>query len=145
MGLRALFGCLWEMLSGLWVTRAGPAPTPPRQPEYPMVQVVPTTPSSAAVGVSDFYRVVHQGIDYWALFRCPCTCGEVISLPLQSSHRPHWQIKRTASGRPTLYPSVWRNKGCKSHFWIEEGFVVWCGDSGVSPHVARPDLYSNRS
>jgi hypothetical protein len=144
MGLPTLFIDLRNILSGIWRKREAPPPIQPRKPEYALIQVAPTTPPSDAIGIGDFYWVVHQGVDYWSLFRCPCTCGEVISLPLQSSHRPHWQLERSASGRPTLNPSVWRNKGCKSHFWIKDGFVLWCRDSGLAPHVARPDLYSER-
>ncbi|MDM9644782.1 DUF6527 family protein [Rhizobium sp. S163] len=28
--------------------------------------------------------------------------------------------------RPTLHPSVWRNSGCRSHFWVRRGRIAWC-------------------
>ncbi|WP_425373246.1 DUF6527 family protein, partial [Klebsiella pneumoniae] len=30
-------------------------------------------------------------------------------------------------GRPTLYPSIWRTTGCRSHFWVRIGRIHWCG------------------
>ncbi|WP_338341959.1 DUF6527 family protein [Shinella sp. WSC3-e] len=43
--------------------------------------------------------------------------------------KPRWDIAVDAKGRPTLRPSVWRNTGCKSHFWLRSGRIVWCGNS----------------
>ncbi|WP_368356434.1 DUF6527 family protein [Acidithiobacillus ferruginosus] len=71
----------------------------------------------------------------WALFKCPCRCGDVVTLSLQPVHRPHWRLTRTLTGRPTLYPSVWRDKGCLSHFWLRDGRVSWCADTGSSPDL----------
>ncbi|MFX8036043.1 DUF6527 family protein [Acinetobacter baumannii] len=30
------------------------------------------------------------------------------------------------SNFPTLSPSIWRSKGCRSHFFVREGLIVWC-------------------
>jgi Family of unknown function (DUF6527) len=86
---------------------------------------VDKTPRNDAIGDRDFIMVVHQRKPLWALFRCPCGCGNVISLSLQKLHSPHWRVKKRA-GMPSLYPSVWQNKGCCSHFWIKKGCVQWC-------------------
>jgi len=49
---------------------------------------------------------------------CPCGCGDQLTINLDSRSGPAWRfIER--SGTFTLYPSVWRESGCKSHF------VVW--------------------
>lgn len=106
--------------------------------------IVDRTPSNNLIGTKQFIEVVYNDVPRWAIFKCPCTCGNVISLPLQASHSPRWKVTQSQAGRPTLYPSVWQNKGCMSHFWIEEGRVFWCNDSGIAPSVARPDLYSRR-
>ncbi|WP_414144281.1 DUF6527 family protein [Burkholderia territorii] len=59
------------------------------------------------------------------MFRCPCPCSETITLSLQKVHKPHWNLQATIDGRGTLYPSVWRTQGCRSHFWIRDGRVYW--------------------
>ncbi len=33
---------------------------------------------------------------------------------------------RQADGAATLLPSVWRTTGCKSHFIIYKGRLIWC-------------------
>lgn len=107
--------------------------------------VVEKTPGNAFVTENRFFVVRHRGAFLWALFKCPCGCGEVISLPLQSPHSPKWRVSMTDAQRPSLYPSVWRNKGCMSHFWIEDGRVFWTADSGIAPSIAKPEIYSRSS
>lgn len=63
---------------------------------------------------------------YAAAMLCPCGCGENIELTLMKGVRPRWDLRVNAQDRPTLYPSVWRQSGCYSHFWLSEGRVVWC-------------------
>ncbi|WP_245945061.1 DUF6527 family protein [Pelagibacterium lacus] len=61
--------------------------------------------------------------------KCPCRCGATIEMLIADGARPRWDIVADAKGRPTLQPSVWRNAGCKSHFWVRTGRIVWCGES----------------
>jgi len=111
---------------------------------FPEVEILTKTPPSETVELGQFVVVVHKGDPYWAMFRCPCGCDSVISLPLRPPHQPRWQCSADPVGRPTLTPSVWRNSGCRSHFCIERGRVLWCHDSGRDPYVERPDLYVPR-
>lgn len=67
-----------------------------------------------------------NGEDWCVGLRCPCGCGEVIELLVLAEAKPRWDVTIDASGRPTLSPSVWRQKGCRSHFWIRSGRVHWC-------------------
>ncbi|AEH90643.1 MULTISPECIES: DUF6527 family protein [Mesorhizobium] len=106
--------------------------------------VVEKTPPNDAVRPGHFISVVHKGRPYWALFRCPCGCGDVVSLPTHAPHNPRWRIEVSLEGRPTLHPSVWRTKGCLSHFWLSDGRVYWCEDTGVEPWRARPDIYARK-
>lgn len=62
-----------------------------------------------------------------AWMSCPCGCGATISLSLLSSDRPHWTLAATGN-EITLYPSVWRTRGCKSHFFITKGRLHWVRD-----------------
>lgn len=57
---------------------------------------------------------------------CPCGCNEKIVLPVNESTSPRWDLKILNHRTPTLHPSVWRSKGCKSHFFLRNGKVIWC-------------------
>jgi hypothetical protein len=109
---------------------------------YETLTVVDKTPSNVAVSTKAFIVVIYRNQPIWALFRCPCGCGTVISLSLQKVHTPHWTAEKTSAGRPTIYPSIWQNKGCYSHFWIKDGRVYWCHNTGIEPWVAEPSFYS---
>ena len=62
----------------------------------------------------------------WAVaFRCPCGCGNRIELMLIEEAIPNWKLHIDPEGKPTLHPSIWRQKGCKSHFWLRNGKVTW--------------------
>lgn len=62
----------------------------------------------------------------WAVaFRCPCGCGNRIELMLIEEAIPNWKLNIDPEGKPTLHPSIWRQKGCKSHFWLRNGKVTW--------------------
>lgn len=118
-----------------------PRPKPLSPAFFTKIVEAEKTPKNDDITDHEFHVVVHKGKMYWSLFRCPCGCDEVISLPLQAPHQPRWSVSANQDGEPTLYPSVWRNKGCLSHFWVEAGRVIWCFDSGIAPSEARPDLY----
>lgn len=90
-------------------------------------------PNNSEVASGRFYCVAATDSIKWSLFRCPCGCGKVVTLSMQSVHQPHWRVLSNSSGRPTLYPSIWRNAGCLSHFWVEDGRVAWCKDTGTQP------------
>jgi len=91
------------------------------------------TPKNSDLKDQEFIEVNYKGKSYWVIFKCPCGCGEVITLPLIDTHDPFWEISRTIHNRPTIYPSVWQNKGCYSHFWIEDGKIEWCRNTGNKP------------
>ena len=67
-----------------------------------------------------------DGEDWCVGMRCPCGCGHVIELLVVAEAKPRWEVAVDAKGRPTLSPSVWLQKGCRSHFWIRNGRVHWC-------------------
>ncbi|MEO1700632.1 MAG: DUF6527 family protein [Pseudomonadota bacterium] len=71
--------------------------------------------------------IAREGDEFWAAaFLCPCKCGERIELALFPEAKPSWKLTNAASKSPTLYPSVWRKVGCKSHFWVRDGKIKWC-------------------
>jgi hypothetical protein len=49
-------------------------------------------------------------------FICPCGCGEVVSVNLMPESGKAWQIEYEPKYGMSLWPSVWLNVGCCSHF-----------------------------
>ena len=71
--------------------------------------------------------VAREGGEDWAVgLMCPCGCGDVLELMLVREVRPHWTLSIDRRRRPSLHPSVWRDTGCRSHFWVKDGHVRWC-------------------
>ena len=104
---------------------------------FETINVVSKPPKNQEVVPHNLYCAVSGDKPKWVLFHCPCGCGEVVTLSLQGIHKPNWALTKMDSGRPTLYPSVWRDKGCFSHFWVKGGRVYWCADTGKAPHLFR--------
>ncbi len=78
------------------------------------------------------YLVGEGGYLWYAALLCPCCCGEVIYLNFLPEQRPRWHIVSDEDSPITLEPSVWRQKGCWSHFFIRDGRIVWC--ESEQPH-----------
>ena len=68
--------------------------------------------------------MVHRGVIRSLLLKCPDGCGENSSINLDPRAGKVWGID-TRGGQITLYPSVWREGGCKSHFILWRGKIVW--------------------
>ncbi len=67
--------------------------------------------------------------DPWrAALVCPCGCNCVIHLSLLKNDSPRWHLTISGSGLPSLHPSIRRIAGCRSHFFIAKGEIVWCDD-----------------
>ena len=60
-----------------------------------------------------------------AAFLCPCGCRDRITLSLIDTDSPSWRAYLSVAGDITFNPSIWRTKGCRSHFFIRYGRVVW--------------------
>lgn len=70
--------------------------------------------------------LAREGNEDWAVaFRCPCGCGTRLELMVLHEVKPNWSISIEQGGRPTLSPSIWLKSGCKSHFWLRNGRVIW--------------------
>ncbi|WP_425576795.1 DUF6527 family protein [Nibrella saemangeumensis] len=74
----------------------------------------------------DGFYVIGDPKNPWLLaFICPCGCQEIIQLSLLTDYRPHWTFSVEKQQRVTIMPSVWRQVGCRSHFWIKSSKVTW--------------------
>lgn len=87
----------------------------PNREELPKNKVI-------VVGGSNFQK--------WAYLKCPCGCSDFIMLSLSKKIRPNWSITLDFFNRPDVYPSIRQTSGCMSHFWIKNGTIKWCEDSG---------------
>lgn len=73
--------------------------------------------------------LVERGRPRWLIMLCPCGCGEEIPINLDSRAGPAWRLYRNQRGI-TLYPSVWRDTGCQSHFIVWRNHILLFGTYG---------------
>ena len=71
------------------------------------------------------YLVNDEGHEWLAVLLCPCGCSEKIYLNLLAESRPCWRVGKSGGDIPTIAPSIWRTTGCKSHFFIRHGCIIW--------------------
>lgn len=71
------------------------------------------------------YLIGNAGYLWVAVMLCPCGCGAIIKLNLLSEVRPCWKYKQHLDSTISIYPSVNRMYGCRSHFWVQKGLVKW--------------------
>jgi Family of unknown function (DUF6527) len=81
---------------------------------------------------SKLYLAGENGYLWAAALLCPCGCGDLIELNLLKKARPCWSVQEHPDGFPTLMPSVWRREGCRSHFYLRRGHIVWCREYSTS-------------
>lgn len=77
------------------------------------------------------YVVGENGSFWFVAMICPCGCGEVLYMNLLKERRPRWSVTPNADGTISLAPSVFRQKGCRSHFFFRRGLVEWCQGTAV--------------
>lgn len=70
--------------------------------------------------------IVGNTASYWMLaFKCPCRCNATIHLNLIEEVKPNWSFSMKNGESITIFPSIWRTQGCKSHFSIVSGMIHW--------------------
>lgn len=74
------------------------------------------------------YLIVEDDSPWAAVLTCPCGCRADVWLNLlESPDRPTWTVDSIQNGKAHITPSVWRQTGCRSHFLIKRGKVIWVG------------------
>ena len=63
--------------------------------------------------------LVERGRPRLLLISCPCGCGEEFPINLDPRAGPAWRLYREVRRGLSVYPSVWRESGCESHY------VIW--------------------
>lgn len=77
------------------------------------------------------------------MLRCPCGCGEDIPINLDQRAGKAWRYYEGGTRGATVFPSVWRDSGCQSHFIIWGGRILLFdayGDDDTLLYTSLGDL-----
>jgi hypothetical protein len=77
------------------------------------------------------YVVVIRGVPRTIVMACPEGCGETLTVNLDRRSGPAWR-KYERKGALTIFPSVWRESGCRAHFIVHNDHILWCDSYGYS-------------
>ncbi len=69
--------------------------------------------------------IVQRGVARSVAMACPDGCGEQLTVNLDERSGPAWRHYKEGE-QLTLFPSVWRDTGCKSHFIVWQSKIYWC-------------------
>jgi hypothetical protein len=96
------------------------------------VEIIPDNPNPDNLKNDIIYVVGEKRFVKWAYLKCPCGCNESIMLSLNKTNYPSWSVKQDKLGRATISPSINKLDGCKSHFLIKKGKLIWARDAITS-------------
>lgn len=88
--------------------------------------------------------LVKRGRPRALVMRCPDGCGDELVVNLDARVGPAWRLYETRKG-PTLYPSVWRESGCESHFIVWNRKIYWCDYDTLWDDTAAESLLDDRA
>lgn len=88
------------------------------------------------------YVLVIRGLPRSIIMVCPDGCGENITVNLDPRTGKAWRKYETGE-QLTLYPSVWRDTGCRAHFIIWKSRIIWCGTGESSGITLDESLISD--
>jgi len=71
------------------------------------------------------FALVNRGVLRSFVMRCPDGCGETITINLDPRTDKAWRFYRK-NNQISIFPSVWRDTGCESHFIIWRHSIIWC-------------------
>ncbi len=78
------------------------------------------------IRAGSIYIVGDKKSPWLIAFKCPCGCNADIKLNLLKDADPRWDFSYSAKNSISIFPSVHRITGCKSHFIIKDSIVKWC-------------------
>jgi hypothetical protein len=87
--------------------------------------------------------IILRGQPRWMILKCPCGCGEEIPINLDRRAGKAWRYYDRDGRGLTLFPSVWRDTGCQSHFVVRWGRILLLdsyGEGDASSHLDLLDL-----
>jgi hypothetical protein len=84
--------------------------------------------------------LIARGQPRWLMLRCPCGCGEDIPINLDERAGKAWRYYEGGARGATVFPSVWRDSGCQSHFIIWGGRILLFDAYGDDETLLYPSL-----
>jgi len=87
--------------------------------------------TTALVKPGDLSLIVRDDTARWMIMRCPDGCGELLKINLDPRSGKAWRVYEDEQDL-SLYPSIWRDSGCESHFIIWRNYIWMCGSRSES-------------
>ena len=85
--------------------------------------------------------LIIRGQPRWLLLKCPCGCEDEIPINLDLRAGQAWRFYKGRDEEITLFPSVWRDTDCLSHFIIRSNRILMLG--GEENYRYRSPVDSN--
>jgi Family of unknown function (DUF6527) len=70
--------------------------------------------------------LIERGRPRVLVLLCPCGCGDQLSINLDRQAGPAWRMFREGNS-VSLFPSIWRETGCESHFIVRKNRIYLFG------------------
>ncbi|WP_226400231.1 DUF6527 family protein [Ferribacterium limneticum] len=70
------------------------------------------------------YVLVVRGVPRSIVMACPDGCGEILPINLDRRVGKAWRTYDTGQDL-TIFPSVWRDTGCRAHFIVWRDKILW--------------------
>ncbi len=71
--------------------------------------------------------LIERGRPRMLVLSCPCGCGEEFPINLDPRSGPAWRLYGSPEKGLSLFPSVWRESGCRSHYIIWRNKILLFG------------------
>jgi hypothetical protein len=94
-------------------------------------EIISDNPKHDEIKDSVIYLIGNSEYVKWAYLKCPDNCGKIIMLSLSTRIRPSWSVNLDRLGRISVSPSIAQTEGCRSHFWIKKGKIIWVRSFGI--------------
>ncbi|MFK7107986.1 DUF6527 family protein [Flavobacterium oreochromis] len=86
---------------------------------FEFVDDVPDNPKDKVL-----YLIGEDGYFWQFVVVCPCGCKSLLYMNLMDDEAPFWKYDIN-DGLISITPSIDRKVGCKSHFFIKKGIIIW--------------------
>ena len=89
--------------------------------------------------------LIERGRPRLLLISCPCGCGDEFPINLDQRSGRAWRLYRNDRKGLSLFPSVWRESGCESHYviWRDQILLLGGNESEFEnkSQLTNDDLY----